>query len=495
MEMNKGQVIRLEITDVSDEGKGFGRAEGLAIFVNGALPGDVVDARVTRVKKRFASAEVVEVVEPSPFRRQSECPYSEECGGCSFRELDYDKQLELKAAQVRNKLSRIGGVQDPVVRDTVPSPMTGRYRNKGVFAVRSGHIGFYKRGSHDIADIEDCQLLPVSVMAVINEIRKFINNRSISCYDGRSGKGFLREVTVKCAFGTGQMMVVLTGADSRLPHAEALVEAMDQAVEDADDDFYLASVVLHVNRNKSLYDFSDKVITIAGSPTIVDEVEFREPGMKSPVKYEISPLAFYQVNPLQMKKLCTRVHDYARPDGNEILFDLYCGIGTMGLPLADRCRYIVGIETVKSAVVDANRNAVINGIVNARYYRGKAEEVMPGLMRELDEAAGSGGADDSDSSADALSQAIKDTFGIPWKDASGSIVILDPPRKGCDPDLLASAASTGADRIVYVSCDPGTMARDVARLREQGYDLVETMPFDMFPWTTEIECVSVLKRR
>lgn len=491
MEMNKGQVIRLEITDVSDEGKGFGRAEDLAVFVDGALPGDVVDARITRVKKRFASAVVAAVVEPSPFRRQSECPYSEECGGCSFRELEYGRQLELKTAQVRSKLTRIGGVQDPVVCETVPSPTIGRYRNKAVFAVKSGHIGFYKRGSHDIADIEDCQFLPQSVMAVINEIRKFISNRSISCYDGRSGKGFLREVTVKCAFGTGQMMVVLTGADSRLPHAEALVEAMDQAVEDADDDFYLASVVLHVNRNRSLYDFSDKVITIAGSPTIVDEVEFSEPGMKSPMKYEISPLAFYQVNPLQMKNLCAQVYEYARPEGNEILFDLYCGIGTMGLPLADRCRYIVGIETVKSAVVDANRNAVINGIVNARYYRGKAEEVMPGLMRELNEAAGAGVPD----GADALSQAIRDTFGIPWKDASGSIVILDPPRKGCDPGLLGSAASTGAERIVYVSCDPGTMARDVARLRELGYDFVEATPFDMFPWTTEIECVSVLKRR
>lgn len=483
MDIKEGQIIELDITDVSDDGKGFGRAEDLAVFVEGAVPGDRVLAEIRKLKKNFALAVTKEVASPSPFRRESDCPFFQgrdgrgECGGCAYRQLKYEKQLEIKRRQVINKLSRIGGIEKPQVAETVASPELFRYRDKVEFAVKGAHIGFRKRGSHEIADITDCQLLPESVMAVCNKIREFLNDRTLKAYDEKKARGFLRQVTVKWALGTGQMMVIFTAADTKMPSAEKIITAIDQAVEETEDDLYLASVVLHTNKNKNLRDFSPRLTTLAGTPTITDLAEFSQPAMKNQIKYEISPLAFYQINPLQMRNLCSQVCKFAEPDKQKVILDLYCGIGTLGLPLAESSRYIIGIESVKPAIIDANRNAAINGIVNARYYTGKAEEVLPELL-------------------DKLEKGIKDndTFGIPWKDTEEKVVILDPPRKGCDEKLLETAGTTGANRIVYVSCDPGTMARDIRKLGEMGYEFAEAIPFDMFPWTTEIETVCFLQK-
>lgn len=512
--VTEGQTVELEITDMTDDGKGLGRLSGLAIFVAGAVPGDKVSVRITRLKKRYAFAETITLLEASADRVQPPCPYYKDCGGCSMLELSYGEQLRIKHKNIITKLERIGALEEPTVREVVgaadrigadggqagqigrpgkseETEETGqpeqiesagvaeseafesvlRYRNKAEFAVAMTSagplIGFNKRGSNKIVDCTDCLLQKRATMAAANAVREILQGKLLTVYDARHGKGFLRRFTIKVCEGTGEMMLIFTGTSKQLPNAEKVIYTISDAIDAVSTDeepYFLQSVVIEVNKAKDLREPASAYEVVAGSNTITD---ITDDGMK----FEISAPAFYQVNTKQMSKLYAKVREYACLKGGETVFDLYCGIGTIGLSMAADAGMIIGIESVKNAVIDANRNAVINGIVNARYYTGRAEQVMPRLLDK------------------------EDKLFVDYIDENApKIAILDPPRAGCDEALLRAVASCEVDKIVYVSCDSGTLARDIKLLGELGYEFVEATPVDMFVATMHVETVCVLSK-
>ena len=482
--MQKGCKVTLTIEDISAEGQGIGRTEdGMVVFVSGALPGDTARVELTRVKKNYALGQTLEILHASEFRRSEEwCPYQDACGGCPLGRLTYEKQLALKERQVRSRLERIGGLK-PDMEPIVGMEGPARYRNKAVMKISTGglvtkkggvqvpvhepRIGFYRAKSHDVCDCSDCRLQVPAAMAAAEATRRFMTEDHICSYDERWDKGLMKQMTVKTAFGTGEVMVVYDIHGKGIPNAAKLVAYLDEAVYEAGAS--LESVVIRNDK---------KTETIAGKSTITDIVTIADEAADDAIElqFEISANSFYQVNHDQMEKLYSIVRRYCREarkgmagdrtagdraDGPVVL-DLYCGIGTIGLCVADLAGRVHGIEVVKDAVIDANRNAVINGIVNATYTCGKAEELIPQWAAEGDFAA--------------------------------DIAILDPPRAGCRPQLLHAIADASIPHIIYVSCDPATLARDVKLLHEEGYELLSAAPVDLFPNAGHVECVVLLSR-
>ena len=506
--MEKGQILDLTIEDMSQEGKGIGKADGFAVFVDGAVVGDKVRVQLRKVKKRYGFGELIETLEESPERIESFCARHGECGGCPYGQLSYAAQLALKEKQVRDKLERLGGVADPVVYPIMAMDEPFRYRNKASMPVSTGglitlkggiarpvhepRVGFFGARSHEVADCSDCWLQSEPAMAAAAALRQFMVEDHITSYDPRWEKGLMRHMIVRTAAGTGEVMVILVINGKAIPNAQKLVEMLDEAIYNVpvyDDgpmagvEFSLESVVINVNKSKNLEGpiLGEECITIAGKPTITEEV--------SGMKFEISPLSFYQVNREQMVKLYDKVLEYADLKGGETVLDLYCGVGTIGLfcaremekkaresaaeaaeagaaatdaeGIADKVKpgQVIGIESIKGAVLDANRNATINGIVNARYVCGKAEEELPKMMVQAD------------------------------------VAILDPPRAGCDERLLEAVVKAEPEKIIYVSCDPATLARDIRWLTENGYEFREATPCDMFPWTGHVETCVLLSHK
>ena len=472
--MEKNQIIKLNIEDMLDDGRAFGRHDGCAVFVSGgAVPGDTASVKITKAKKSSAEAVVEEIISPSPDRITSACPYFKSCGGCTLRELSYDAQKKLKTEQVVSKLKRLGGIESPKVNDIIGAETLEYYRNKAVFAVGPhGEVGFNKGKSHYVVDIEDCMLQTDAAMVCADALRAFLRMSGVKC---------ISQMTVKTAFGTGEVMVALESEKKEIPQIEKLAEMLDDAVyslnnpdeegaPEAPVQFSLESLsVIH----------KGKCHVIAGKPTITETTE-RSDGKI--ISYEISPQSFYQVNPEQMLKLYDKAMEYAALNGTETVLDLYCGVGTIGIWLADKAEKVIGIESVKPAIIDANRNSVINNIINTRYICGKAEEELPGMM--------------------GLAKLWK------WNEVNerverepeiriehADVVVLDPPRAGCEEALLNAVVKAGPDRIVYVSCDPGTLARDIRYLTANGYEFVECTPVDQFPWTSHIEVVVKIQRR
>lgn len=476
--MEKGQTVELNIEDMSTEGQGIGRTEyGLVVFATGTLPGDKARVELTKVKKKYAIGRAVEILHASEDRREeSWCEYQESCGGCPYSGLEYSRQLAVKEQQVRSRLERIAGVEaqiEPIVGMEEPE----RYRNKAVMKVSTGglmtrkggiqepvhepRIGFYQAKTHDVADCADCRLQIVTAMAAADATRQFMEEDHICSFDQRWEKGLMKQMTVRTAFGTGEVMVVYDINGKGIPNAAKLVEYLDDAVYEAGGS--LESVVI---RNEK------KTITLAGKSTITDVVSIGDEAGDQPPRelaFEISANSFYQVNHEQMENLYSIVRKYVRMCGTggdeaPVVLDLYCGIGTIGLYVADLASHVYGVEIVKDAVLDANRNATINGIVNATYTCGKAEELIPQWVAGAEEAA------------------------------RADIVIVDPPRAGCRQELLDTIAEADIPFVIYVSCDPATLARDVKILHGKGYELLSAAPVDMFPNTGHVETVVLMSR-
>ncbi len=465
--MEKGQIVELTIEDISAEGQGIGRTEdGLVVFVAGALPGDTARVELTKVKKNYSIGKALELLHVSEFRRDEQwCPHQDMCGGCPYGRLEYSKQLELKEQQVRSRLERIAGVE-PKMQPIVGADSDERYRNKAVMKISTGglmtkkggiqvpvhepRIGFSPAKSHDVTDCPDCRLQIGTAMAAAEATRQFMEEDHICSYDDRWDKGLMRQMTVRTAFGTGEVMVIYDIHGKGIPNAAKLVEYLDDAVYEAGGS--LESVVI---RNEK------KTETIAGKNTITDIVVIED----RTLEFEISANSFYQVNHNQMEKLYGIVREYCREDDNPVILDLYCGTGTIGISVADLASKVYGIEIVKDAVLDANRNAVINGVVNATYTCGKAEVLLPQWTAEGRE------------------------------EARADIAILDPPRAGCKPELLHAIADAAIPKVIYVSCDPATLARDVKLLHEEGYALMEATPVDMFPNSGHVETVALIQKR
>ncbi|MCL1808858.1 MAG: 23S rRNA (uracil(1939)-C(5))-methyltransferase RlmD [Clostridiales bacterium] len=450
--MIRGEQFELEITDMGTDGQGVGKKDGMAVFVaregNGPIFGDTVLAETVEIKKRFAKARLIETVRPSVFRCAPFCRCSEECGGCMLQNMAYEGQLALKEKQARDKYARIAGIDSPDVKGIAGMDSPYRFRNKSKMAIGNGNVGFFSARSHKVVDCATCKISAKPAEAVAAAVREFIGMRGAVVGGRLIEPGILRNVTVRTAFGTGEVMAVVAVNGNELPRCELLIQMMDEAVHAIGEGRYsLESVALQTGFGN----VPEKCEIIAGRRTIADVVG----GMK----FEMSPQSFYQVNPAQAVRLYGKVSDYAGLAGGETVLDAYCGVGTIGLWCASRAGMVLGIESNKGAVLDANRNAVVNGIVNAQYICGQAEKELPKLAE---------------------------------KGFSADVAILDPPRAGCERELLESVSRVGAKRIVYVSCDIATQARDIKTLKEFGYEFVEASLIDMFPWSLNTESVALL---
>ncbi len=441
--MKKNDIFEIEITGITDEGDGVGRAEGMAVFVPYALMGEVVRVLIVKVLKNYSAGKLMEVVKPSPNRTKAECPYFYQCGGCRFWNVDYQTELEYKRQKVEDCIRRIGKLDVPVL-PVRGAEFTKGYRNKGQFPVSDDKIGIYAQHSHRVIDIDGCIIQDNTNPQVIDCVRKWMAEYGIEPYNEETGKGCVRHIYTRCG-DSGKMVCIVTNCE-KLPHSAELVESLRQSVDG------LAGVLQNLNNKRTNVVLGKRFRTLWGDDFIIDSL--------GDCKFRISPLSFYQVNKAQTEVLYSIATDFAGLSGNEVVWDLYCGIGTIGQFMANRAKKIVGIEVIPQAIENAKENARLNNIQNAEYYCGTAEELAPKLKGERPD-----------------------------------VVILDPPRKGCEESLLKTVAKTNAKRIVYVSCKPSTLARDLKILTELGYTVKTVQPVDLFPRTHHVECVVRLCRK
>ncbi len=475
--MKKNDTFSLVITDMGVNGEGIGKYDGMTFFVKDAIVGDEIIAGVTKLKKGYGYARLVEIICPSKKRVDAPCKIARQCGGCQIQNLRYDEQLVLKQNKVKNNLVRIGGFSEEFI-DEVMEPIVGmqepfRYRNKAQFPCgydKDGNIvfGFFAARSHQVIPIDDC-LLGVSENAeILSVIRDYMQKFKIRPYDESTGKGLIRHVLIRKGFTSGQVMVCLIINGDSLPQADYLVEKLSEIAG-------MTSITYNVNKERTNRILGDKVGLLWGEMCITDtihRVKETNPGefipAKESVTFSISPKSFYQVNPVQTEKLYSLALEYAGLTGNEIVWDLYCGIGTISLFLAQAAKHVYGVEIVPEAIADARENAKNNQIDNATFYVGKAEEVLPAWVEEH--------AGDGD------------------EGLHPDVIVVDPPRKGCDEKCLETMVAMAPKRIVYVSCDSATLARDLKYLQENGYEIRHVRPVDQFCHSMHVENVCLLER-
>ena len=472
--MKKNDIFELEITDMGVDGEGIGHFEGMTFFVKDALIGDVIRARATKLKKNYGYARVEEVVTPSAFRVEPKCPHHRRCGGCQIQALSYDKQLEFKQEKVRGNLIRIGGFS-PEEIDAKMLPVVGmdepfRYRNKAQFPVgtdREGNLvtGFYAVRTHSIIPVDDCLLGVEENAVILNAVKEWMIANGVTAYDETTGKGLLRHVLIRFGFTTKEIMVCLIINGRSLPAQNDLISRLEKMEG-------MTSISINSNTKNTNVILGDVTECIWGQAYITDYIHLRDTEndftmTETAVAYRISPQSFYQVNPVQTEKLYSTALDYAELTGEEYVWDLYCGIGTISLFLAQKAKKVYGVEIVPQAIEDAKNNAKLNGIENAEFFVGKAEEVLPEFYANLKEG-------------DAM--------------LTPDVIVVDPPRKGCDEACLNTMLKMHPKRIVYVSCDSATLARDLRILCDGGYELEKVRAVDQFPHTGHIETVVLLSK-
>ena len=456
--MQKNDELILKIEDMGVDGAGIGKADGMTFFVKDAVIGDVVRAKVMKLKKTYGYARLMELQEASPDRVEPKCPYYRQCGGCQIQALSYEKQLEFKERTVRNNLERIGGFTEIPMEPIVGMEEPYHYRNKAQFPVgtdKDGHIvtGFYAGRTHTIIPNRDCALgLPVN-REILDLVIDFMEKYHVSAYDEKTGKGLVRHVLIRCGFTSKEKMVCLIINGKSLPHSEKLVEALRKIDG-------MTSISINCNTEHTNVILGRKTVVLWGQEYITDQI--------GEISYEISPVSFYQVNPVQTEKLYGLALEYADLHGEENVWDLYCGIGTISLFLAQKAKQVYGVEIIPQAIENAKRNAVKNGIENAEFFVGKSEEVLPEFY-EKEAAAG--------------------------RKAHADVIVVDPPRKGCDEKLLETIVKMAPDRVVYVSCDSATLARDLKILCENGYELKRARAVDQFCHTVHTESVCLMERK
>ena len=461
--MQKNDMAVIEITDIGVNGEGIGKVDGYTLFVKDAVIGDKAEVKVMKAKKNYGYARLMRVIEPSEDRVEPRCPFARKCGGCQIQEMSYERQLAFKAQKVRGNLERLGGF-DKELLDRVTEPILGMdepfgYRNKAQFPFgtdRDGNpvTGFYAGRTHDIIANTDCALgVPVN-QKLLEIILEFMRAEHIPAYDEKTGKGLIRHVLIRFGFTTKEIMVCLVINGTEIPQSEKLVEKL-AAVRG------MTSITISPNTRRTNVIMGETYEILWGQGFITDYI--------GNVRYQISPLSFYQVNPVQTEKLYSQALEYADLKGGETVWDLYCGIGTISLFLAQKAGQVYGVEIIPQAIEDAKKNAEINGIANAEFFVGKAEEVLPEYYAEY--ARKHGG-----------------------ENARADVIVVDPPRKGCDPALLETIVKMAPERVVYVSCDPATLARDLKVLCGNGYELEKVRPVDMFPETVHVETVVLLSK-
>lgn len=473
--MKKNDLIELEIVDLSADGSGVGKmAEGdhregsvMTFFVKDALVGDRVLAKIIKLKKTYGYARLTEIIEPSPDRVEPKCPVHRQCGGCQIQALSYEKQLEYKQNKILNNLMRIGGFDLSQIR---MDPIIGmqeafRYRNKAQFPIgrdKNGKLaaGFYAARTHVIVPIEDCYLGAPQNQDVISELLAWMEQYQIEPYDEKSGTGLVRHVLIRYGFRSKQMMVCIVINGKSLPRSKELTDRL-KVLEG------MTSISVNINTQRNNVIMGNTVKTLWGADYIEDYI--------GDIRFQISPLSFYQVNPVQTEVLYEKVLEFAGLSGEETVWDLYCGIGTISLFLARQAKRVYGIEIIPQAVEDAKRNCKINAISNAEFMVGEAEDVLERLC----------GSDETDL-----------ILGNGWrKEWRPQVVVVDPPRKGCGEKLLDAILKVQPERVVYVSCDSATLARDLKALCVGGYEIVRVQGVDLFGQTVHVETVILLSQQ
>ncbi len=450
--MKKNDTITLKIEDIGINGEGIGKFEGFTFFVKDAVVGDVIEGKIMKMKKNYGYARLMQVLSPSPARGTPRCAYARQCGGCQLQAMDYEAQLAFKAKKIQDHLVRIGGFSHMERPQILGMDEPWRYRNKAQFPVGTdgdGRIvaGFYAVHSHRIIPCEECWLGVEENKTILYKIRKHMEKHGITAYNETTGRGLVRHVLIRKGFVTGELMVCLVLNGRKFAALEELAESL-RGISG------MTSILISVNRENTNVILGRELIPVWGQTYITDQI--------GDITYRISPLSFYQVNPVQTRKLYEKALEYADLKGEETVWDLYCGIGTISLFLARKAGQVYGVEIVPEAVEDAQKNAQINGIENARFFAGKAEEVLPRLYEE---------------------EGIR-----------ADVIVVDPPRKGCDPAALQTMVKMRPERIVYISCDSATLARDLKYLCGEGYEVMGVTGCDMFPWTVHVESVVLMSR-
>lgn len=451
--MKKDDLIEVTIEDLSEEGTGIGKFEGMTFFIKDAVIGDRVRAKIMKMKKNYGFARLMEVLTPSPDRVEPLCPVARQCGGCQIQAMSYEAQLAFKTRKVENNLKRIGKFEEIPMESIIGMEDPFHYRNKAQFPFgknRDGKIitGFYAGRTHSIIENTSCHLGKEVNEEILEKILAWMNAFHVEPYNEATGKGLMRHSLIRCGFRTGEIMVCLVINGRKIPGEEVLVDSLKIIPG-------MTSISLNVNKEKTNVILGREVINLWGRPYIEDYI--------GEVKYQISPLSFFQVNPVQTERLYGKALEYAGLTGEETVWDLYCGIGTISLFLARKARKVYGVEIIPDAIEDARRNASLNGFTNTEFYVGKAEEVLPEKYEK---------------------EGIR-----------ADVIVVDPPRKGCDETLLSTMVKMQPERIVYVSCDSATLARDLRYLCDNGYELKRVCPADMFPQTVHVETVVGLQRK
>lgn len=448
--LQKNQIISLKISDMTHEGSGIGHYQGMAVFVPNSAVGDYLEIRILKVNKTHCFGLIEKIITPSPDRIPPACPVSRQCGGCVFQHISYEAELRYKQRFVEQNFRRIGGIfleGEPIEA----SPQWEYYRNKAQYPIREqdGNLctGFFAPRSHRVINCEDCRLQPPVFSKLIKIIRQFCEEKHISAYDEKTKTGFLRHIYLRQGAHSQEIMVCLICNGDIFPQADGLIQKLRESVPN------LASVLLNINKENTNVILGKQTKVLFGKPAITDTM--------CGLHFTLSPHAFYQVNTIAAERLYMIASEYAGLTGKETILDLYCGVGTIGLSMASQAKNIIGVEIIPQAVKNAFANADINQIKNARFLCGDAGEAAVQLAKE---------------------------------EICPNIVILDPPRKGCDFVTLETIAKMYPERIIYISCNSATLARDCAILLTLGYMVVRYRPVDLFPRTQHVETVCLLTR-
>lgn len=451
--MKKNDMVTVTIEDIGTNGEGIGKADGYTLFIKDAVIGDTAEVKVTKAKKNYGYARLMNILTPSPYRIQPVCKVARQCGGCQIQQLCYEKQLEFKQNKVKGNLERIGGVENLQMEPVKGMADPYHYRNKAQFPIgtdKEGNIitGFYAGRTHQIIPNTDCALGAEVNEGILQIILNFMNKNEVSAYNEETQKGLVRHVLIRYGKKTGEIMVCLVINGDKIPKSQELVDNLREISG-------MTSITISINRENTNVIMGKDVRVLWGQGYITDYI--------GNVKYQISPLSFYQVNPEQTEVLYSLALEFADLKGEETVWDLYCGIGTISLFLAQKAKQVYGVEIVPQAIEDARHNAEINGIKNVGFYVGKAEEVLPEKYKN--------------------------------EQIRADVIVVDPPRKGCEESVLDTMVEMKPDRIVYVSCDSATLARDVKYLGERGYEVVKVQVVDQFPHTVHVETVVLLVRK
>ena len=453
MEFRKNDLVTLEIEDCGIDGEGIGKADGFTVFVKDAVIGDTVTAKIIKAKKNYGYGRLMEVLKPSPYRVEPKCKFARQCGGCQLQALSYDQQLVFKTNKVKGHLERIGGFTDIPMEPIIGMDELFHYRNKAQFPVgrnKEGKIvtGFYAGRTHNIIENRDCALGVAENKEVLDRVIAHMEKYRIEPYNEATGKGLVRHVLIRYGYFTKEVMVCLILNGNKLPKEEQLVKSLCEIPG-------MTSITINVNKKHSNVILGEEICLLWGQEYITDRI--------GDISYQISPLSFYQVNPMQTQKLYAKALEYADLHGEETVWDLYCGIGTISLFLAQKAKFVRGVEIVPAAIENAKENAKLNGLENTEFFVGKAEEVLPREYKK--------------------------------NGVYADVIVVDPPRKGCDETLLETMIEMNPERIVYVSCDSATLARDLKYLCERGYELRKVCPVDQFGMTVHVETVVLLSQQ